>query len=145
MKRWNPVHKGTEDNIIKHRQRIGPRFSRWHCFTRKARRPILLSRQGTVRHTPVQYDVHCTYGMVQLHTSGRYNIRRYVTKLGRYKNVTVHDFSLWRNAKCSVKWCVVVVQYTKIVSRPDVCTVRAYVLSRRLYVPADVACLAVTG
>ena len=44
--------------------------------------------------------------MVQLHTSGRYNIRRNVTKSERYKNGTVHDFSLWRNAKCSVQWCV---------------------------------------
>ena len=38
--------------------------------------------------------VRCTYGMVQLHTSGRYNIRRNVTKSERYKNGTVHDFSL---------------------------------------------------
>ena len=38
--------------------------------------------------------VRCTYGMVQLHTSGRYNIRRNVTKSERYKNGSVHDFSL---------------------------------------------------
>ena len=38
--------------------------------------------------------------MVQLHTLGRYNIRRNVTKSERYKNGSVHDFSLWRNAKC---------------------------------------------
>ena len=40
--------------------------------------------------------------MVQLHTSGRYNIRRDFTKSEQYKNGTVHDFSLWRNAQCSV-------------------------------------------
>ena len=59
----------------------------------------------------VPYGIHrgtvrCTYGMVQLLTSGRYNIRRNVTKSERYKNGSVHDFSLWRNAKCSVQWCV---------------------------------------
>ena len=48
--------------------------------------------------------VRCTYGMVQLHTSGRYNICQNGTKSERYKNGTVHDFSLWRNAKCSVQW-----------------------------------------
>ena len=33
--------------------------------------------------------------------SGRYNIRQNVTKWEQYKNKTVHDFSLWRNAWCS--------------------------------------------
>ena len=61
-------------------------------------RPLLLSRQGTVRHTPVQYDVSTAW----------YNYkRRNVTKSERYNNGTVHDFSLWRNAKCSVQWCVI--------------------------------------
>ena len=49
--------------------------------------------------------------MVQLHTSGRYNIRRNVTKSERYKKGMVHDFSLWRNAKCSVQWCVLQIEH----------------------------------
>ena len=53
---------------------------------------LQLSRQGPVRHTAG--TVRCMYGMVQLHTSGRYNIRRNVTKSERYKNGMVHDFSL---------------------------------------------------
>ena len=36
--------------------------------------------------------VQGTYGMVQLHTSGQYNIRRDFAKLEWYKNGTVHDF-----------------------------------------------------
>ena len=49
--------------------------------------------------------VRGTYGMVQLHTSGRYNIRQDFTKSDRYKIGTVQDFSLWRNAWCSLS-CV---------------------------------------
>ena len=54
------------------------------CLTSEER-PLLLSRQGTVRHTLVQYDVHTAW----------YNYtRRNVTKSERYNNGTVHDFSL---------------------------------------------------
>ena len=36
----------------------------------------------------------------------------------------------------TVIWALTVaIQYTKIMSRPDICTVRAYALSRRLYRP----------
>ena len=45
-------------------------------------------------HTTYTDTVRGTYGMVQLHTSGRYNIRRDFTKSERYKIGTVHDFSL---------------------------------------------------
>ena len=47
--------------------------------------------------------VRCTYGMVQLHMSGRYNIRRNVTKSEGYKNWTVHDFAydVMQSVRCS--------------------------------------------
>ena len=45
--------------------------------------------------------VRGVYGMVQLHTSGRYNKRWDVTKYNGTKIGTVHDFSLYRTARLS--------------------------------------------
>ena len=81
--------------------------------------------------------------MVQLHTSGRYNIRRNVTKSERYKNGTVHDFSLWRNAKCSVQCTVMSVisrvytpslRYTDMWSQTDIYIDRSLTKMLQIYV-----------
>ena len=68
--------------------------------SRPTERPLLLSRQGPVRHTPVQYEVRTArynYTRREGTTYAGMLLSRNGTKIG-----TVHDFSLYRTApRCS--------------------------------------------